>query len=60
LRSDAFLARDVDLASPTGDEEERLVTVRLPLEEALERARRGLFVEGQTALAILLAAPFLG
>jgi hypothetical protein len=35
------------------------VAVRLPLEEALARARSGGFVEGQTALAILLAAPFL-
>jgi rSAM/selenodomain-associated transferase 1 len=60
LRSDAFLAQDVELTSPTGDEEERLVTVRLPLAEALERARSGGFVEGQTALTILLAAAFLG
>jgi rSAM/selenodomain-associated transferase 1 len=59
LRSDAFLASDVELASPTADEEESLVAVRLPLEEALARARSGGFVEGQTALAILLAAPFL-
>jgi rSAM/selenodomain-associated transferase 1 len=59
LRSDAFLANDVELASPTADEEESLVAVRLPLEEALARARSGGFVEGQTALAILLAAPFL-
>jgi ADP-ribose pyrophosphatase len=59
LRSDAFLANDVELSSPTADEEERLVTVRLPLQEALARARSGSFAEGQTALAILLAAPFL-
>jgi ADP-ribose pyrophosphatase len=59
LRSDAFLANDVELASPTAAEEESLVTVRLPLAEALARARSGGFVEGQTALAILLAAPFL-
>ena len=59
LRSDAFLAHDVELASPSADEEESLVTVRLPLEEALAGARNGGFVEGQTALAILLAAPFL-
>jgi ADP-ribose pyrophosphatase len=59
LRSDAFLASDVELASPQPDEEESLVTVQLPLAEALARARTGAFVEGQTALAILLAAPFL-
>jgi rSAM/selenodomain-associated transferase 1 len=59
LRSDAFLANEVELASPHPDEEESLVTVRLPLEEALARVRTGGFVEGQTALAILLAAPFL-
>jgi hypothetical protein len=33
--------------------------VRLPIDEALARVRTGDFVEGQTALAILLAAPFL-
>ncbi|HET6171746.1 MAG TPA: TIGR04282 family arsenosugar biosynthesis glycosyltransferase [Gaiellales bacterium] len=60
LRSDAFLASEVELlASPQPDEEESLVTVRLPLGEALARVRSGGFVEGQTALAILLATPFL-
>jgi rSAM/selenodomain-associated transferase 1 len=59
LRSDAFLANHVELASPTGGEEEHLVTVRLPLADALARARSGRFVEGQTALAILLAEPLL-
>jgi rSAM/selenodomain-associated transferase 1 len=59
LRSDAFLADEVELASPHPDEEESLATVRLPLDEALARVRSGGFVEGQTALAILLAAPFL-
>jgi ADP-ribose pyrophosphatase len=59
LRADAFLAGEVDLASPHPDEEESLVTVRMPLDEALARVRSGGFVEGQTALALLLAAPFL-
>ena len=57
LRSDAFLARDLELAAPTPDEEENLTAVRMPLDEALARAHAGGFAEGQTALAILLAAP---
>jgi rSAM/selenodomain-associated transferase 1 len=59
LRSDAFLAEDVELTTSHPDEEESLVAVRLPIAEALARVRTGEFVEGQTALAILLAAPFL-
>ncbi|MDP9256487.1 MAG: TIGR04282 family arsenosugar biosynthesis glycosyltransferase [Actinomycetota bacterium] len=59
LRSDAFLAEDVELTTSHPDEEESLVAVRLPIAEALARARTGEFVEGQTALAILLAASFL-
>jgi ADP-ribose pyrophosphatase len=59
LRSDAFFAKEVELASPHPGEEESLETVRLPIAEALARVRTGDFVEGQTALAILLAAPFL-
>ncbi len=38
------------------DEAERMTLVRLPLEEAVQTARRGGFAEGQTALTILLAA----
>jgi 8-oxo-dGTP pyrophosphatase MutT (NUDIX family) len=59
LRSDAFFAKEVELGSPHPGEEESLETVRLPITEALARVRTGDFVEGQTALAILLAAPFL-
>ena len=59
LRSDVFLATGVDLAAPDPDEEENLATVLLPLEAALARARAGGFVEGQTALAILLAGHVL-
>ncbi len=59
LRSDAFLATGVvvDVARPDADEDVSLV--RLPVAEAIERARAGGFQEGQTALAILLAAPYL-
>ena len=60
LRSDAFLALDVELSEPHPDDEESLATVRMPLGEALARARAGGFVEGQTALALLLAAQVLG
>lgn len=59
LRSDAFLARDVSLARPTPEEGEEVEIVRLPVSDAIERARAGGFAEGQTALALLLAAPLL-
>ncbi len=59
LRSDAFLARGLELTTPHPDDEERLTRVRMPLDEALRRAHAGAFPEGQTALSILLAAPFL-
>jgi uncharacterized protein len=59
LRSDAFLALGVELGPAAPDEDEDVELVRMPVAEALERARGGGFAEGQTALAILLAAPYL-
>jgi rSAM/selenodomain-associated transferase 1 len=59
LRSDAFLATGVVLGTPEPGDDEEVAVVRLPLEEALGRARAGKLVEGQTALALLLAAPYL-
>lgn len=59
LRSDAFLATGVASTAPTRDAHEVLQPVRMPLAIALEQARTGGFAEGQTALAILLAAPYL-
>jgi ADP-ribose pyrophosphatase len=59
LRSDAFLARGVVLGTPRPSEGEEVVIVRMALEDALRRARGGELVEGQTALALLLAEPFL-
>jgi uncharacterized protein len=59
LRSDAFLATGVEVGAATPDADEQVELVRLPLARALDRARRGGFAEGQTALAILLAAPHL-
>ncbi|MEP6978831.1 MAG: TIGR04282 family arsenosugar biosynthesis glycosyltransferase [Thermoleophilia bacterium] len=56
LRSDVFLATGVEVGEATPDENEDVTTVRMPLAEAVARARKGGFVEGQTALAILLAA----
>jgi uncharacterized protein len=56
LRSDAFLATGVDVGHAAPDEDEDVALVRMPLLEALERARAGGFAEGQTALALLLAA----
>jgi uncharacterized protein len=59
LRADAFLATGVEVGAASPDAEERLELVRLPLAQALERAHAGGFAEGQTALALLLAAPHL-
>jgi rSAM/selenodomain-associated transferase 1 len=59
LRSDAFLATGVELGDAPGAEEEQLQQARMPFAEAVARARAGGFTEGQTALAILLAAAHL-
>lgn len=59
LRSDAFLATGVTLAEPKPEEDEEVTVVRLAAGEALGRARAGELLEGQTALAVLLAAPHL-
>jgi uncharacterized protein len=57
LRSDAWLALDVEIVGETVEEEwEDVTLVRMPLAEALSSARSGGFTEGQTALTILLAA----
>ncbi len=60
LRSDAWLARGVEIVGdPIEEEWEDVTLVRLPLQQALHRARSGGFTEGQTALTILLAAEHL-
>jgi ADP-ribose pyrophosphatase len=59
LRSDAYLATGVVLDAPKRDAGEEMSVVRVPVAEALARARAGGFAEGQTALAVLLAAPYL-
>ena len=59
LRSDAFLATGVELGEADPEEGENVTLVRLPLREAVARARAGSFAEGQTALTILLAAEHL-
>ena len=56
LRSDAFLARGVELAEAAPEEGEALTLVRMRFAEAVAKARAGDFAEGQTALTILLAA----
>jgi rSAM/selenodomain-associated transferase 1 len=56
LRSDAFLATGVELSQANPGEGEDVSVLRLPVTEAIRRARAGEFQEGQTALAILLAA----
>ncbi len=59
LRSDAWLATGVELGEPAPEEGEEVTLVRMPLDEAVSRARSGGFAEGQTALTILLAAEHL-
>ena len=55
LRSDAFLAVGVELGESAPEEGEDVTLVRMSLAEAVARARLGGFLEGQTALTILLA-----
>ena len=59
LRSDAFLATGVTLHDSNRDDGEEMSIVRMPVAEAVRRARAGEVVEGQTALAVLLAAEYL-
>jgi len=59
LRSDAFLATGVEVGAARPDPGEEIAVVRMPVAEALDHARRGRIVEGQTALCLLLAAPHL-
>ena len=54
-----FLATGVTLDTPHPDEGEEVTLIRVPVFEALRRAAAGELPEGQTALAVLLAAPFL-
>lgn len=56
LRSDAFLARGVEVGRAAPEDGEDVTLERVPLAEAIRDARSGAFAEGQTALTILLAA----
>ena len=59
LRSDIFLASGVEVEAAHPEQDEDVSLVRIPIATAVERARAGGFSEGQTALAILLGAPYL-
>jgi uncharacterized protein len=59
MRADAFLAEGVVLGEPAPEAGEDLEVVRMAIPEALRIARAGGFSDGQTALALLLAAPHL-
>ena len=50
-----FLAEDVTEGDAAPDGDERVVPVRLPLAEAVERARAGEILDGKTCVALLLA-----
>ena len=50
-----FLAEDLAEAAGETDDDEHVVPVRMPLAEAVARARRGEIADGKTALALLLA-----
>ncbi len=59
LRSDAFLATGVTLDTARPEAGEEVDVALVPVAEAVRRARAGGLAEGQTALAVLLAAPYL-
>lgn len=59
LRSDAFLATGVELDAPRPGADEEVSLISLPVREAVRLARAGGLAEGQTALAVLLATPYL-
>ncbi len=59
LRSDAFLATGLTPGTAHPEPGEELSVVRMPVHEALARARRGQMAEGQSALCLLLAARHL-
>ena len=59
LRSDAFLATGVEVDPARPRDEEEVTVVRMPVGEALDHARSGRIVDGQTALCLLLAASHL-
>ncbi len=58
LRSDVYLATGVTLEAPNPEAGEEVTLVRVPVDEAIRRALAGELAEGQTALAVLLAAPY--
>jgi rSAM/selenodomain-associated transferase 1 len=59
LRADVFLAAGVVIGEPDPDEGENVEVVCMPIAAGLRLARAGGFLDGQTALALLLAAPDL-
>ena len=51
-----YLATGLTLGDTHPDEDEFVATVRMPLEEAVQRVMRGEFRDGKTALAIMMTA----
>ncbi len=54
-----YLARDLEVGAAAPDADEELEMQWLPLEQALERVRRGDWNDGKTAMALLRAAAHL-
>lgn len=54
-----FLAEGVTDTEAGTDDDERVVPVRMPFEQAVAMARRGEVLDGKTALALLLAGAHL-
>lgn len=50
-----FLAEGVTETEASGDDDERVVPVRMPLQQAVAMAKSGAILDGKTALALLLA-----
>jgi glycosyltransferase A (GT-A) superfamily protein (DUF2064 family)/8-oxo-dGTP pyrophosphatase MutT (NUDIX family) len=59
MRSEAFLATGVSLGRAAPGLDKGVTVLRMPVSEAVARARAGEFRDGQSALALLLAAPYL-
>lgn len=54
-----FLAEGLSRQTADAEDDEFLVPVRMPLEDAVEKARRGAILDSKSALALMLVQAFL-